>query len=482
MEKNEKIIFLVCILGLIIASIFSLGYHHFDEHFQILEFAGSKLGLTSPENLPWEYHSQMRPSIQPVIAILLYKTLSFFGISSPFSITLVFRLLSALLAFVSMRLIYRVYCEKFKDRNLRNWFLVFSFFLWFVFYIGVRFSSENWSGIFFTIAFCLYFLFQKRNTFSFILIGLVLGLSFLFRYQSGFLVFGFLCWASFIKREKILNLLLLISGVLLISFFGVLIDRWFYGEWTLTIWNYIDLNLIQDKVSSFGVEPWWWYFEKFFLQGIPPLSLLFIIGTFIFLIFKPKSPITWSIIPFLLIHFVIGHKELRFLFPIVYFLPVILIEALNFIQERYMKNLSSKKYIKVLMKLCLVINFVLLMITFFKPPDPHVSLYKKIYNSYKEPTVLNCIAQNPYHRVLDIHFYKRKNLTIREIQSLNEVSHLSDTTNLIAFTNKNKPKGFSCDNKLIYSSIPQWLLEFDFNSWQKRINIWYVYELEPSEN
>ncbi len=73
MQKKEKTIYILCIITLVLTSIFSLGYHHFDEHFQILEFAGSKLDLTTPNNLPWEYDYQMRPAIQPAIAVCLYN-------------------------------------------------------------------------------------------------------------------------------------------------------------------------------------------------------------------------------------------------------------------------------------------------------------------------------------------------------------------------------------------------------------------------
>lgn len=52
MQKLEKWVFIASALALVLTSIFSLGYHQFDEHFQILEFAGLKLNLTTSANLP----------------------------------------------------------------------------------------------------------------------------------------------------------------------------------------------------------------------------------------------------------------------------------------------------------------------------------------------------------------------------------------------------------------------------------------------
>ncbi len=53
---TERAIYLTGAAVLLITALFSVGYHQFDEHFQILEFASEKLGLIEAEHLPWEYH------------------------------------------------------------------------------------------------------------------------------------------------------------------------------------------------------------------------------------------------------------------------------------------------------------------------------------------------------------------------------------------------------------------------------------------
>ena len=55
-----KNVYKFSIVILVLTSVFSLGYFHFDEHFQILEFALLKLNLTTAGNLPWEYQSQIQ--------------------------------------------------------------------------------------------------------------------------------------------------------------------------------------------------------------------------------------------------------------------------------------------------------------------------------------------------------------------------------------------------------------------------------------
>lgn len=70
---QEKNIYFWSAVVLFITALFSVGAYHADEHYQILEFAGLKLGLTSAENLPWEFHYQMRQTLQPFMVIALHK-------------------------------------------------------------------------------------------------------------------------------------------------------------------------------------------------------------------------------------------------------------------------------------------------------------------------------------------------------------------------------------------------------------------------
>ena len=471
---QNKYIFFIGIICLLIASFFSTGYHHFDEHFQILEFAGLKLGLTTASNLPWEYHNQMRPSLQPFIVVIIYQLFGFLDIDNPFLITFFLRMLSGGLTLLSLMFLYKVYKNKISDMILKKWFLILSFTLWFIVYIGVRFSSENWSGIFFTIGFSSYFLFQRRKFFSFFTIGLLFGLSFLFRYQAGLLIFGFLLWLLIIKKEYFVNLIWIFLGLLLVISIGVLIDKWYYGEWTFTIWNYVEQFFLGDK-ERFGVEPWWWYFSESFVKGVPPISLLFIIAFFILAVFKPKNPIIWSVIPFILIHCIIGHKEMRFLYPVFLFMPVVIIQGLEVLQNKYVKNLSSNKYMMGFTKLAFIVNTGALLIVMFKPADSQISLYHKLYKDYKEPTTLYYLEENPYHRVLDIYFYKRKNLSVEPIISLNDIP--KGKNKLVVQEHRdetNNPKL----GKLIYTTYPNWILKYNFNNWQDRSHSWYIYELK----
>ena len=47
----------------LITSVVVINPVHFDEHFQILEFAHARLGLSPVEALPWEFEERIRPTL-----------------------------------------------------------------------------------------------------------------------------------------------------------------------------------------------------------------------------------------------------------------------------------------------------------------------------------------------------------------------------------------------------------------------------------
>ncbi len=475
--NKQKIYYLSAAL-LFLSAVFSLGHHHFDEHFQILEFAGLKLGLTNIEQLPWEYEAQMRSTIQPLMVILLYKCFALFSLPNPFFLAFFLRLLSATLVFYAMRLVFDYYQHQVEHSKHKEWFLYLCFFLWFAVYDGVRFSSENWSGTCFLIAFLHYFTTKEKTKLHFLTIGILLGLSFLFRYQIGFMIGGFLAWLFFIQKEQPLHLAYIVFGAIISTFFGFLADCWFYDNWAFTAWNYFAQNILQNKAAAFGTDPWWYYIKAVWLKAIPPFSILLILSTLLFLRFRFKSPITWSILPFFVIHCLIGHKELRFLFPIIGFMPIILIEGIKLIEEKWVKLDWQKKVLNFSIKAFWVINFLLLAIVCFKPANNQIALYRNIYNLYPNATTLYFLADNPYVQGdLNINFYKRTNLEIRKYEDVqNDV--LSNPKMLLVLENQEKMPEKMKKIKLVASTFPAWIKYFNVNNWMSRTGIWNVYEIE----
>ena len=310
---------LFSILILLITAWFSSGYNQSDEHFQLYEFAGLKLGINQEHDLAWEYDKQMRPTLQVGMIVLAQRAFHFIGVNNPFLIAFFFRILSAIFSFGVTLFLFLLWEKKFHTEKLKWWFFLCSFFLWFLFYNGVRFNSEMWSGHSFVLALCLFWYWKTPSKVQYLELGLLVGLSFLFRYQAAFMIAGWGLWLIFIHKEKWNKLIFFTLGGLLMVGLGVFIDRWFYGEWTLSLWNYFEQNILLDKASYFGVDPWWHYFPALFIKGIPPFSLIYLFSICIYITKRPKSVITWISLLFIAIHLFIAHKELRFFLSFITF-------------------------------------------------------------------------------------------------------------------------------------------------------------------
>ncbi len=478
MRIRPDVVFLLSAVLLSLAALFSVGYMHPDEHFQILEFAGYKLGMTTESDLAWEYSYKMRPALQPGITVVLYRVCCYIGIISPFTIATILRFLSAGITFLSMWLMYKAYSKEITNEKLRKWFLLLSFFIWFAIFHGVRFSSENWSGNIFIIAFALYYLKKdKWGTYIYVLSGILMGLSFIIRYQSGILIAGFILWNIFIRKERFVNILVLIMGLVLAFSTGLIIDRWYYGEWTITALNYFSQNILEDKVSGFGVLPWWFYFYAVFVETIPPFSLIWIAAFILFFIFLKKDPVTWITLPFLFVHFLIGHKETRFLIPLIGFIPVVTIKMFELVTRKWDNNLLERKAVRYIVPAFWIINLLFLIIVIIRPADERINLFKKLYDDYPKPVTLYYDGEDPFRKAREIFFYRRWAIRTKAVKNWEDINKDTSAYCLFATKTNGNISVIRKNSSLIYSSYPQFIRKMNFNHWVERTHFWNIYEL-----
>jgi hypothetical protein len=78
------------------AACFHGGFLNADEHYQIIEFAQQSWPSVAV-TLPWEFAAQIRPALQPWLVVVLIRLCRVFGVTTPFTIAFLLRLLSALL-------------------------------------------------------------------------------------------------------------------------------------------------------------------------------------------------------------------------------------------------------------------------------------------------------------------------------------------------------------------------------------------------
>ncbi len=175
--KLNHLLHLLSICVFIITAILSTGYLHADEHYQIIEFAQSFRDKTDTINLSWEYHDKIRSAFMPIIASAIFEIADFWGIKNPFDLALSLRLLTGLLTL----LIMTRWLNSISDPLNKKLSIFTSILFCFMPYIGVRFSSETWSGLFLLLT---WISLQKASTnMHYFILGCILGISFLCRFQ-----------------------------------------------------------------------------------------------------------------------------------------------------------------------------------------------------------------------------------------------------------------------------------------------------------
>ena len=357
---------LISLVFFFIAAWTSTIYLHPDEHYQIVEFASYKLGITQLSQLPWEYQAHIRSSFQPYLCYKLFNAFNALHIHDHYDHLLLLKMLTALFSLFAISLFCLSNLNSFEEKY-RKYYIAASFLFWYPYLYAVHFSSEAWSGNFMLIAIAtLLILYQndtiERKNGAFARIGILLGLAFLCRYQTAILTVGLIIWLIWIRKENLRAILSLLIGGALMVLVGILLDHRFYGEWVCTAWGYVDSAFIH-KHSDFGGSPFYMYIIWLFITLSPPIGFLAIVA-FTLLFFKqPKSIYTFTLLPFILLHFFIAHKEFRFFFPIMGFVPVVIFLVVQkHLTDRPTIRLSR---IKATWRTLIVFNFLYLIIFVF---------------------------------------------------------------------------------------------------------------------
>jgi phosphatidylinositol glycan class B len=445
------------------AAIFSKGFHHFDEHFQILEFAGLKLGMISQSQLAWEYSAKMRSALQPAIVVWLHQTLKPLNGDNPFLVTAVLRFFSALLSFSAFWALAKCFGTGLNGFWKKILLVPLSFFFSLGVYNGVRFSSENWGAIFFVFGLVLAVSEKRRTLGLSLLSGIFLGISFLFRFQMGIAIFGLFCWLLLIQKERFSLLVSRTMGLVLMIGVGVLVDHWFYGRWPLSFWNYFNQNLLMGRAAAFGVHPWYEYLKIIVIYLIPPFSIFFLFGLCAFFYLFPKHVLSFCLIPFLLVHSLIDHKEPRFIFPLLYFFPVILAMSFQKISEEIEFKRLQKLVLKTVYSVFLFLNGIFLIVALFFPADQDVKLYQAIYQSGAQSLVI--LDDNPFQKAgLEVRYYLRPGLLVEKRSPQKGDLVITRQSDAVV------PR-----ENLVYESFPYWLTRFNFNHWVERTKRWRAF-------
>lgn len=494
MTSLPKYWLIAAIIIHLLAAWFSVGHYHDDEYAQILNFATSKIGMDMQSELMWEFKAGVRSGFQPFFAFVLSKTTSIAGIDSPFILAFIYRIISAAISLIATVVFIQSIEYEIRSKIAFKWTAFFLLFSWILIFTNVRFSSEAWACSFFLLALGLYRYPSPASIQRFLLVGLFFGLAFLARYQVGFMLLGFGLWMVFINKQKPFNIFIILLAGFFTLILGAGFDWWLYGEQTVSSWNYFKwhLNGLGGGISTALPEPWWFYIYYSAVQLIPPITLLLPIAVAAFWLLFPRHPITWLTVPFVLFHTFFGHKEMRYLFPLLPLAPFMF--AMVSLQANEKFKLLRRNFFKYLWILIfwvsMFVNALLVILTLSLPASKEVALWQNCLSplSSEDKPVLMVLDQDGSYSdpaELNMDFYNTNNIKIisvaDEYQLKELVNQYPDKQMLYASRKRNRSQELDdagLSHELVCQALPNWILKININNWTSRTSMWRIWSIK----
>jgi hypothetical protein len=466
-------------LAVVIAAVTSytnFGHLCGDEYSQIFEFAAWKLGYVAHADLRlWEFDSQMRPSFQIWLVVGAYRLLGLLGSQvNPFAVNYVIYFLSGLLSITSILVFTGAFITRIKP-VYRDSFVILSLFTWLVLYTNTHFNSENICGHLLLLAVgLLYRKIEKPGWGCLISVGFLLGISFSCRFQIGFSILGLMVWFflwTWRRRMTARWILVLATLLLSVLLFNTLADYLFYGRIVFSPYNYYYQNIATGTMNkSSGVSPWYAYLFLVFIYL--PFGPAYILATLQQIIRYPRDILTAIIAPFVLFHLFIGHKEVRFLLPMLGFMPLLIMVTLDDLTHRH-RFLAEHQ--GTLIKTAWIIN-LMACASLLIPAATEIGGWHYLYDHYRKPTIL--YFQPSVHQKLL--YYKRPGLQVVNWKTGDATPCPPGYNALIAISGKSKdPKP---NLPLVYTLFPPPLNTILPGAILRSVGYFDLYELKNVEN
>ncbi|MEO8590685.1 MAG: hypothetical protein ABI432_15020, partial [Flavobacteriales bacterium] len=181
-----------------------------------------------------------------------------------------------------------------------------------------------WSGLFVLMGLTIV-LPESRDRWWAARAGVLLTIAVWIRPPVALIALGLFLWMRLVRKDGWRDLLLLIAGAATAMILSIGIDSLFYGTPTCSILRFAQVGFVGDPNHVFDTLPWYYYLPWLVKYAIPPIGLCLLLAMAILLWKRPRHFLVWSVLPFLLIHSILPHKEVRFLYPLADLAPLLLV-------------------------------------------------------------------------------------------------------------------------------------------------------------
>ena len=492
--KNDLKLKYILLAGLVIQILFSItatGFYHPDQHFQVVEFSSYQSGEPNAASVLWEYDNPVRATVQVYLFTAWHWFITTIGIHNTYLELALLRILLGLLMFVVFNIIALHYFKNEKKIILYSVLLLLNF-SWFLPYIKTLFSSEMLSSLFFFGTACWYDMKKDKNPRMgfLILIGFLLGLSFYFRFQTGFFIAGYGIW-MLMKQKNIHHYLFIAAGFIACALINTWLDYEFYKRLVFTPYEYFYANIIDKRAASFGTSSFLRYVGLLIaLVPVPPLSLFLFYYALKTFIKKYDHLVFLTVLLFIIGHSLVGHKEERFMFPVLCVMPLMIGWGLPGLIRFYS---NCKKWLRYILNTVILfsvsLNLLLLILLLLNPYSQTVHFtvsLKKYIKKHDNPSRIYSFNRTPFETesITPVIFYRKdfKNLEFIKIAD-DEIPQIKDS--MVFFTatferviDKKELMDSLGYKPVLYSSRLIWKLnEYLFSKKIHTINdIWVLYE------
>lgn len=411
--KSLKTILLAALAVRLVAAFFSEGYGMHDDHYLVIEAAGSWADGTDYNHwLPWTHDNPGKPEGHSFtyvgINFLLISGLKAIGIADPKMIMLINRLLHALFSLLVVYFGYKI-TERVSDRKTAStvgWLLAL---LWAFPFLSVRNLVEVASIPFLMWSVWLTLRDDKWQTLFWS--GVLIGMAVSFRYQIAIYAVG--VGAYFLFRLQWQKLIAFTAGVLVLFVVTQgIVDYCIWGYPFAEFRGYVTYNM-NEGTGYMTNKNYFMYFYVLFGFLLFPLGILALIGYF-----GTVRKYTILFVPtflFLLFHTIFPNRQERFILTI---MPLVIVLAILGIRELRSRGFFWERFWKVSIVAFWIINIPMLLLvstTTSKKSrlDTMYALYGKIKGG--EHILIEATGEtNPemmpffYAGKWDLHFAERK--------------------------------------------------------------------------
>ncbi|XP_006831691.1 PREDICTED: GPI mannosyltransferase 3 [Chrysochloris asiatica] len=295
-----------------------------DEYWQSLEVAHYM--VFNYGHLTWEWTERLRGYTYPFIFASIYKILYLLGKDTVQLLIWVPRLAQAVLSAIADVKLYSL-MKQLENEKIARWVFFCQLCSWFTWYCCTRTLTNTMETVLTIIALSYYPLEGSKSVNSVKYSSLV-ALAFIIRPTvvipwMPLLIRHF--WQEHRKLDLILYQFSLVGFVTL--GLSLIIDRIFFGQWTLVQFNFLNFNVLQNLGTFYGSHPGHWYLSQGFPVVLGTHLPFFIHGCFL----APKRfrillvTVLWTVLAYSML----SHKEFRFIYPVLPFCMVFCGYSLN---------------------------------------------------------------------------------------------------------------------------------------------------------